>query len=143
MRSRYLLPLPALLLLASCEVPSPAQRRALDAMIGHSETDLLRTYGVPSRTITSNGHTFLAYVQNDSSYSPGTPGFGWGWGGWGGPGYGGFGFGGFGGYGGYGGYGGFGGFGGFPPTYYEAYCTTTFEIVNNRVASWNLRGSGC
>ena len=140
MRLKYLLPVPALLALASCEVPNAAQRRALDALIGRSETDLLRTYGVPSRTITNNGHTFLAYVQNDSSYSPGTPGFGYG--GFYGPG---FGYGGFG-YGGFGGFGpgfGYGGFGGFPPTYYQSYCTTTFEIVNDRVASWNLRGDGC
>lgn len=111
-------------------------------MIGRSETDLVRVYGVPTRTFTTDGHTFLAYIQNESSFSPGTPGFGgWGWGGgWGGGGWGGGGWGGFGGWGG-GGWG--GGWGGFPPSYYQSSCATTFEVDNGRVSGWNLRGDGC
>lgn len=109
-------------------------------MIGRSETDLVRAFGVPTHTFTTDGHTFLAYTDNESSYSPGSPGLGWGWG-WGGWGWGGGGFGGYG--GGWGGsYGGFGG-GGFPPTYYQSVCTTTFEVNGGHVASWNVRGDGC
>lgn len=144
-RLKTLVPLSALLALSACAVPSPAQRKMLDSMIGRSETDLVRALGVPSKTFTTEGHTFLAYVENDSSYSPGG-GFGWGWGGggwgWGGGGFGGWGGGFGGGYGGFGG--GFGGYGGgFPPTYFESSCATTFEINAGRVASWNVRGDGC
>lgn len=146
MTLRRLVPLAALAALSACAVPSPAQRKVLDSMIGRSETDLVRTFGVPSRNFTTDGHTFLAYVENETSYSPGSGlGWGWGWGGggWGG-GFGGYG-GGFGGYGGgFGGFGGYGGgFGGFPPSYYQSSCATTFEINGGRVASWNVRGDGC
>jgi hypothetical protein len=123
--------------LSACAVPSESQRRMLDSMIGRSETDLVRAYGVPSRTFTTNGHTFLAYIQNETDYSPGTPGLGWGWGGGWGGGYGGFG----GGWGGFGGYG--GGFGGFPPSFYQTSCATTFEVDAGRVSAWTLRGNGC
>ena len=130
------------LALAACASPTPAQRRALDAMVGRSPVDVVRSFGVPTRTYSTDGHTFLAYVDNESNYSPGSPGPGWGWGfgglGWGG-GYGGGWGGGWG--GGYGGYGGFGG--GFPPTYYTSTCQTTFEISNDKVASWAMRGDGC
>ena len=147
MKIPRLLPAAALLVLSACAVPSPAERKLLDSMIGRSETDLLRSFGVPTRDFTAQGHTFLAYIQNDSTYLPGSPGLGWGWGwggwGWGGGGFGSGGFGGFGGYGG--GFGGdFGdGFGGFPPSYYESSCTTTFEITGGKVVSWNVRGDGC
>ncbi len=118
-----------LLGLASCEVPSPAQRKLLDSMIGRSETDLIRSYGVPTRTFTTSGHTFLAYIDNETSVTPGSIGPGWGWGG------GGFGFGGFGGP--------FGFDGGFPPTYSQFSCATTFEVDSGRVAAWTIRGNGC
>ncbi len=145
MTPQRLVPLAAALLaLSACAVPSPAQRRVLDSMIGRSEPELVRAFGVPSRTFSTEGHTFLAYVENDSSYSPGFGGF-----------YGGgFGYGGYGGFGGFGGgfgpgfgpgfgYGGFGGFGGVPPTFYSSTCATTFEITNDRVASWSVHGDGC
>ena len=127
MKSVRSLTLAALLAVSACAVPSPAQRKVLDSMIGRSETDLLRTFGVPSRTFNADGHVFLAYVQDESSYFPGSPGFG----------YGGFGYGGFGGFG----YG--GGFGGFGPSYYQSSCTTTFEVTGSKVAAWNVRGDGC
>ena len=144
MSVRRLLPLAVLiaplLSLAACETPTPAQRRQLDSLIGRTPFDVVRNFGVPTRTYSTNGHTFLAYVDNQSGYIPGTigPGFG----------YGGFGYGGgFGGYGsGFGlgfdgGYGGFGG--GFPPSYYSSTCQTTFEVTNDKVASWTMRGNGC
>ena len=140
MTPQRLIPLAALLALSACAVPSPAQRKVLDSMIGRSEPELVRAFGVPSRTFSTEGHTFLAYVENDTSYSPGFGGFyggGFGYGGYGG--FGGFGYGGF----GYGGPGyGFGGFG-TPPTFYSSSCSTTFEITNARVASWTVRGDGC
>ena len=130
------------LAVAGCAVPSPQEKARLDGLIGHNETDLLRSFGVPSRTYSAQGHDFLAYSQG---WSDVTPGFGpWGgyggFGGWGGGfggGYGGFG----GGYGGFGG--GYGGFGGIPPMINTYTCTTTFEVVGGRVAGWTIRGDGC
>ena len=144
MKIQRSLPLAALLAVSACAVPSPEQRRLLDSMIGHSETDLLRNFGVPNRDFSAQGHLFLAYTQNDSSFFPGS-GFGYGGFGYGGFGGGGFGYGGFGGggFGGFGGYGGYGGFGGFGPSYYESSCTTTFEIIGDKVAAWKVRGDGC
>ncbi len=154
MTLQRLIPLAALIAplvaLTACAVPSPQQRKVLDSMIGRSEPELVRAFGVPSRTFDTEGHTFLAYVENDSSYSPGFGGFyggGFGYGGYGG--FGGFG-GGFGGGLGYGGgfgpgfgYGGFNGFGGVPPTFYSSSCAAPFEITNARVASWTVHGDGC
>ncbi len=138
MRTSLMAPLLAVsVALAGCQVPSAAERARLDGLIGHPEVDLLRSYGVPTRSYTAQGHSFLAY---ESAYSTYDPGFGP-WGGFG-P-YGGFGYGGFG-YGGFG-YGGFGlgGLGGLPPTYDTFSCVTTFEIVNSRVSAWTLHGDGC
>ncbi len=130
------------LAVAGCAVPSPQEKARLDGLIGHNETDLLRAYGVPSRTYGAQGHDFLAYTQGWSDVSGGFGpwgGFG-GFGGWGG--YGGFGGGGFG-YGGFGGGLGYGGFGGIPPELNTYSCTTTFEVVGGRVAGWTIRGDGC
>ena len=127
--------LAAATLLAGCEVPSAAERARLNGLIGHPEVDLLRNYGVPTRTYGANGHTFLAY---DSSYSTYDPGFGpYGFGPYGG-------FGGFGGFG-YGGFGPYGGFGGaFGGGFVENYtCATTFEVDSGRVSAWSLHGDGC
>lgn len=127
------------LAVAGCAVPSPAEKARLDALIGHNETDLLRSFGVPSRTYSAQGHDFLAYSQG---WDDVTPGFGP-WGGYGGfGGWGGYGGGGFGGFG-YGGFGGYGGYGGIPPEINTYVCTTTFEVVGGRVAAWTLRGDGC
>lgn len=133
----------ALLGLSACEVPSLEQRKVLDSMVGKNEVDVVRQFGVPSRSFQTQGHSFLAYIQNATEYTGG--GGGWGWGGWGAPGfgYGGWG-GGFGGYGGGWGSPGFGyGGGGFPGTSYNVSCQTTFELVTGRVVGWTLRGDGC
>ncbi len=144
MSFRRLLPLVVLaaplLGLAACQTPTPAQRRLLDSLIGRPPVEVVRNFGVPTRTYSTDGHSFLAYIEDESSYFPGS---GFGYGGFGYGGYGGFGgFGGYGGFGGFGGYDGFG-FGGFPPSYYSASCQTLFEVVDDKVASWSLRGNGC
>lgn len=127
------------LALAACQSPTPAQRRVLDSMVGRTPVDVVRTFGVPSRTYSADGHSFLAYIDDQSSYFPGSAGPGWGWG------FGGYGWGGgFAGYGGgYGFDGGYGFGGGFPPTYYSSSCQTTFELVGDKVASWSMHGNGC
>ena len=148
MPPRRLVPLAVLslplLILAGCATPTPAQRRLLNSMIGQPPIAVVRAFGVPTRTFAANGHSFLAYIDNESGYSPGSPGWGWGWGGYGwGGGFGGFGYDGFGGAGfGGAGFGG-AGFGGFPPTYYNETCQTTFEVTDDKVSSWRLHGNGC
>ncbi|WP_264921743.1 hypothetical protein, partial [Tanticharoenia sakaeratensis] len=85
MKTSRLVPFAALLALTACEVPTAAQRRQLDAMVGKSEVDVLRQFGVPQRSFQASGHNFLAYIDNQTNYSGGG-GWGWGWGGgpWGG-----------------------------------------------------------
>jgi hypothetical protein len=126
MTRRYRVLVPALAVaaaaLAGCQYPSAQKIRSLNALIGQPETDLIRQYGVPTRTYEVNGHKFLAYDQHHVDYIPGDPGFwGWGWGpywpGWGG--------------------------GGFPPEIVDRTCDTTFEVVAGRVQSWSLRGNDC
>ena len=60
MSVRRLLPLAVLvapvLSLAACETPSPAQRRLLDSMIGHTPVEVVRAFGVPTRTYSADGH---------------------------------------------------------------------------------------
>lgn len=120
------LALAAVLALAACAYPNPQHVAALNALVGKSETDLIRTYGVPNRTYDSGGHRFLAYSRSRIDTIPGDPGFGWGgpyWGGyWGG---------------------GWGGFGGFPPEYIQRQCETTFELAAGIVQTWSLRGNDC
>ncbi|CAI9121656.1 hypothetical protein [Brytella acorum] len=137
-----LLPFVSVLALAACDVPTLEQKKVLDSMVGRTDVDVIRQFGVPTRAYQAGGHNFLAYIQNETQYSPGSN-WGWGWGGGGGP----WGWGG--GYGGWGGWGGgYGGWGGgmgmgMPSTYYNTTCQTTFELVDSRVIGWTMRGDGC
>ncbi|GAA4481113.1 hypothetical protein [Gluconacetobacter asukensis] len=142
MKYLSLLPLAALLALTACEVPSPEQRKLLNSMVGRGEVDVIRTFGVPTRSYEAQGHTFLAYIDSETNYSPGAGGWGWGWSG--GPGWGG-GWGGWGGgWGGPGwGPGWGGGWGGMGGTVYTSTCQTTFEVIAGRVSGWTMRGDGC
>ncbi|AQS84862.1 hypothetical protein A0U92_08810 [Acetobacter aceti] len=128
--------------LTACSGPTKEQRRQLDALVGKTEVDVVRAFGVPTRTFLANNHLFLAYIDNETQYYPGSMGWGWGWGGpgWGGPGWGGWG--GMGGWGGWG-MGGWGMGGGFPPSYYNSVCQTTFELSEGLVRGWTMRGDGC
>jgi hypothetical protein len=125
------------LALGACAYPNPQHVAALNALVGKSETDLVRSMGVPTRTYDTGGHRFLAYSRNRLETIPGDPGFGpWGGGYWGG-GWGGGGWGG----GGWGGWG--GGWGGFGPEIVQRDCETTFDLLNHIVQSWSLRGNDC
>lgn len=112
-------------LLAGC-AEGPSRPDVLNALMGQPESEAVRVLGVPSRTFTSNGHSFLAFDDRQLEYVAAAPPFGpWGA------------FGPFGPYNyGYGYY--------IPPTVpVERVCETTLEVVGGRVASWSLRGSGC
>ena len=117
----------ALLGLVGCAYPDPQHVRELNALVGRTEPDLLRSYGVPTRTYDTSGLRFVSYQMSRIESVPGD-GFG----------YGAFGYGGF----GYGGFG-YGGFGGFGPEIIQRDCTTTFELQNHIVRSYSLRGNDC
>ncbi|QDH14276.1 hypothetical protein E3E12_01335 [Formicincola oecophyllae] len=116
----------ALALLASaCAAPALQNAQVLNSMVGQSELKLIETFGVPNSSYQVGGHTFLAYSATITDYTSDGPGWGWGWGGgpwgyWDGPGW--------------------GWSGGYATTYS---CSTTFDITNNIVISWKMRGNGC
>jgi hypothetical protein len=122
---RKILALAGLTLLAGCAYPNPRHVAELNGLVGKSETDLLRSYGVPSRTYDTRGSRFVSYQMTRIESVPGDfgPGFG----------YGGFGYGAY----------GYGGFGGFGPEIIQRDCDTTFELKAGIVASWSLRGNAC
>ena len=113
----------ALLLLSACD-PYALQRRqaALAAYVGQSEADLVRSFGVPTRSFDAGGHRFLAYDQGSVDIVP--PLYPWRPYGWGG----GFGY----------GYG-----GDFPAQVVQRTCETTFEVAGGRVIGFSLRGNAC
>ncbi|MDG6094760.1 hypothetical protein LOC54_06500 [Acetobacter sp. AN02] len=128
-----------MLVLAGCQDgPSKEQQALMNSLIGKAEVDVVRAFGVPTRTFQASGHLFLAYIDNQIYYSGGYSGWGMGWGmggwggGWGGPGW------------GWGGGPGWGlGGGGIPPTAYNTTCQTTFELTDGKVTGWTVRGNGC
>jgi len=123
---RKYLSLGALAVLGGCAYPSPQHIQALNSMVGKPEVEVVRTYGVPNRTIDTSGHRFLAYSESRiDSFGP-YPGWG----------YGGFG------YGGWGRWGGFYG-AGWGGDVVQEQCTTTFELANGLVQSWKLKGNDC
>ncbi|KXV52409.1 hypothetical protein AD946_13780, partial [Gluconobacter thailandicus] len=71
MKKAKLLSVVALLALSACEVPTLQQRQVLDGMVGKSEVDVVRQFGVPSRSYQTEGHSFLAYIENETQYSGG------------------------------------------------------------------------
>jgi len=110
------------LLLAGCADYGRAEREArMAAFVGVSETDLIRQLGVPTRTVDSGGHRFLAYVKSQVELVPATPFYGFGPGGFYPWGYG----------------------GGFPAHAVEWRCETTFELVDGKVFAWSQRGNYC
>ncbi len=102
------------LVLAGCDT-GPSRQQFLAALVGHRESDALRTLGAPNRMIEANGHKFLAFDDQHVGYVP-SPYFGE-----------------------------FGGFGYFGPVSYPVLrgCEMTLEIVDGRVASYTLRGNSC
>jgi hypothetical protein len=115
--------LAGVLAVAGCAYPNPQHVAELNALVGKSESELVRTEGVPTRTYDVGGHKFLAYSRSRIESIPGSPGFG--------P-YG---------YGPY--WGGWGGWGGWGPELIQRDCETTFEVANGVVLHWSLRGNAC
>jgi hypothetical protein len=116
-----------LLPLAGCD-QGPSLATRLQSYVGQPETVLVQGLGVPNRTITTAGITFLAYDWQSSAVIPGQPAFAvWGWGGFGPPGFAPWG-------------------GGFytPPTVVTTGCEATFQMSPaDTVAAFTLRGNAC
>ncbi len=117
--------LAGVLAMSACAYPNPEKVAALNALVGKSEQELVKAFGVPNRSIDTGGHRYLAYSRSRIETIPGSPGFGP----WGGP-Y-------------YGYWGGWGGWGGFPPEVVTRDCDTTFDLQNGVVLSWSQRGNAC
>jgi len=113
--------LAGLLLVAGCAYPGAQHAAALNALVGKTEADLVRTYGVPVRSVETGGSKFVEYSTHRIESFPEGPfwgGYGWAgrWGGWGGFGY---------------------------PDIEQFDCNTTFELKDGVVKSWTLRGNAC
>ncbi|CAH2604182.1 conserved protein of unknown function [Rhodovastum atsumiense] len=110
-----------LALLGGC-VDRLAERQAfLASLIGKTEPELVQVIGVPTRAIDTGGQRFLAYTETRLDVIPGPGPIPWGRPGWYGP----------------------WGYGGFPTEIVARVCETTFEIVDGRVRSYQLRGNAC
>ncbi len=121
---RKILPLATLALLAGCAYPTPERVNSLNALVGKTDTDLVRALGVPTKTYATGGHQFLSFSHSRIESYPGFgPGYGFGYGyGWG-PRW------------GWGGY--------YGTDIVQTDCDITFELTNGIAQSWTLRGSGC
>jgi hypothetical protein len=111
-------------LTAGCGNQLAARQAKLQLLVGHSETELIQSLGIPTRTYETGGMKFLAYEDRQVEVLPGSPFFY-------GPGP----------------FPGFynGGFyaGGFPPTAFNLTCDTNFAITGGVVQSFTLRGNAC
>lgn len=119
---RRLALLSAVLLLSACDPYALARRQAaLQAYVGHSESDIVRVFGVPTRTFETGGHRFLAYDQGGVELIPSPYPWGpWGWGGFG-----------------------WSYAGDFPVRAVERGCETTFEVSADHVVGVTLHGNAC
>jgi len=97
-----------------------AQRQALlDQFVGHPESELVQKLGVPARSITTAGVTYLAYDDSRVAWVPPLPGFGpYGWWYYGPP-------------------------SGAPPGAIVQRCEATFTVADGVVKSYTLRGNAC
>jgi hypothetical protein len=107
-------------LAAGCANQLAERQAQLNRLIGRSETDLVQTMGIPTRTYETGGMKFLAYEDRRVEIVPGSPFFPVG-----GPFYPGF-------------YG-----GGIPPEAINLTCDTTFTVSDGVVRSFALRGNAC
>lgn len=66
-----------LISLAACQM-GPTLSQRLHAYIGQPEPAIVQGLGVPARSITTGGITYLAYVWQNTEVIPGDGGWGWG-----------------------------------------------------------------
>ena len=108
------------ILIAACAADMLQQREAeAAAFIGHSEDDLVRQHGVPTRVVDAGRRRFLAYEEVRNHYVRPVPAFTRRWSR--------FGY----------------GLELFPEQMLVLTCETTFEVADGRVAAVRLHGDGC
>lgn len=109
--------LAGVLLLGGCASGSAEREARLRGFIGRPVGALIRALGVPSRSYTAGGVTYLAYVERHLDLVPPAPiGPPWiaGWyGSW------------------------------APPQAVERVCETTFAVTDDVVRSFSLHGNAC
>ncbi len=110
----------ACLALAGCAQGVPREAY-LAQLVGQPETELVRQFGVPSRTYETGGRKFIAYTEQRVDVVPVGGFYGGGFGFWGAS-Y---------------------GFAGIAPQVFQRACETTFEVAEGRVLAWSLRGNAC
>ena len=102
----------------------PTRAQAMQAYIGQPVTVLVAGMGVPNRTFDANGVRFLAYDEQRVDVVPGTYGSPW----WGaGPGFPGWAW----------------APAPMPPSIVTWSCETTFQVQDDIVRAFTLRGNAC
>ena len=104
----------------------PSRIEVLQSYVGQPVAVLIAGLGVPNRTYEANGVRYLAYSEQRVDILPGSYGGPWGYSPWG-----------------YGPY----GYGWpppmFPPTVVTWACETTFQVQDDIVRAFSLRGNAC
>ena len=103
-------------LLGGCANQLAERQAYLNQFIGQPESSVVQAMGVPSRTFQTGGVTYLAYNEHRIDFIPGTPTYA--------PFY-------------------LGSYGAFPPQIVQLDCETTFQVVDGKIASFQLRGNAC
>lgn len=110
------------LLLSGCATEGK-YKQVLDSWTGSDELDLIRSWGAPMQIYESSGHRFLVYSSDRNVFLPGIA-----------PTYqtnvvGNTAY--------------TNSYGGTPAMNINKTCTTTFEVVDEKIYSWSYRGNDC
>jgi hypothetical protein len=103
-------------LVASCTNQLAARQAYLNQFVGQPESAVVQAMGVPTRSFVTGGVTYLAYDEHRVDFLPAPPTFA--------PWY-------------------YGGYGAFPPQVVQFNCETTFEVADNKIRAFTLRGNAC
>lgn len=103
-------------LLAGCVNQLAAREAYLSKFVGQPDSAVVQAMGVPTRTYETGGVKYLAYDEHRVDLIPATPTYGPYYLGW---------------------------YNAFPPQVIQLDCETTFEVVEGKVRSFNLRGNAC
>lgn len=109
-------------LLSACATEAKYQR-VLDSWTGSDELDLIRSWGAPQQAYEAKGHKFLVYSNDQDVVIPGmAPTYQTNI---------------------YGNTAYTTSTGGTPAMNVNMNCTTTFEVVDGKIANWSYRGNNC
>lgn len=103
-------------LLGGCANQLAARQAYLSQFIGQPDSAVVQAMGVPTRTYETGGVKYIAYNEHRIDVIPAGPTYAPYFMGW---------------------------YNAFPPQVIEFTCETTFEVVDGKVRSFNLRGNAC